>query len=258
MFGEEFDGKVDPRISPDNPPQAGEGQGGGKARVEGQVSAVIPTLNAADTLPTVMEQLQVSAIIKEIVVVDGGSSDDSASTARAAGARAIAAPRGRGIQLAAGAGAASGDWLLFLHADCRLSPDWEAAVAAFLATSKAASRAGYFDFALDDTGPAARRVERIVAWRCRVMALPYGDQGLLIARSLYRAVGGFAPLPLMEDVDLVRRLGRRRLARIGARCISSPRRYRREGYWRRPLRNLFCLSLYFAGVPPDRIARLYG
>ena len=123
---------------------------------------------------------------------------------------------------------------------------------------EASSRAGYFDFALDDGVPAARRLERIVAWRCRVLALPYGDQGLLIARSLYRAVGGFAPLPLMEDVDLVRRLGRRRLARIGAQCISSPRRYRREGYWRRPLRNLFCLSLYFAGVPPDRIVRLYG
>ena len=105
--------------------------------------------------------------------------------------------------------------------------------------------------------PAARRLERIVAWRCRVLALPYGDQSLLIARSLYRAVGGFAPLPLMEDVDLVRRLGRRRLARIGARCISSPQRYRREGYWRRPLRNLFCLSLYFAGVSPYRIMRLY-
>ena len=77
-------------------------------------------------------------------------------------------------------------------------------------------------------------------------------------RFLYTAVGGFAPLPLMEDVDLVRRLGRRHLARIGAQCVSSPRRYRREGYWRRPLRNLFCLSLYFAGVPPERIARLYG
>jgi hypothetical protein len=101
-------------------------------------------------------------------------------------------------------------------------------------------------------------LERIVAWRCRVLALPYGDQGLLIARNLYRAVGGFAPLPLMEDVDLVRRLGRRRLTRIGARCISSPARYRREGYWCRPLRNLLCLSLYFAGLPSDRIARLYG
>jgi rSAM/selenodomain-associated transferase 2 len=219
---------------------------------------MIPTLNAADTLPGLVEQLQDSALANEIIVVDGGSSDETIAIARAAGARVIAGPRGRGIQLAAGAGAATGDWLLFLHADCLLSPDWDAAVAGFLEAPEATSRAGYFDFALDDAAPAARRLERIVAWRCRVLALPFGDQGLLIARSLYRALGGFAPLPLMEDVDLVRRLGRRRLARIGARCVSSPRRYRRGGYWRRPLLNLFCLSLYFAGISPDRIVRLYG
>ena len=88
--------------------------------------------------------------------------------------------------------------------------------------------------------------------------MPYGDQGLLIARSLYEEVGGFAPWPLMEDVDLVRRLGRRRLAPIGVRCFASARRYRRDGYVRRPLRNLLCLSLYLAGVPPSRIVRLYG
>ena len=230
----------------------GEGWG------EGQVSAIIPTLNAADTLPGLVEQLQASAIVKEIIVVDGGSFDDSVCIAKAAGASVIETMRGRGQQLAGGAAAALGEWLLFLHADCRLEPDFETAVRTFLAAQVAGLRAGYFDFALDDTAAAARRLERIVAWRCRVLALPYGDQGLLIARSLYRAVGGFAPVPLMEDVDLVCRLGRGRLARIGARCISSSRRYRREGYWRRPLRNLFCLSLYFAGVSPYRIARLYG
>jgi rSAM/selenodomain-associated transferase 2 len=230
----------------------------GEGRGEGRVSAIIPTLNAADALAKLIEQLWASAIVEEVIVVDGGSSDKTIAIAQTAGARVIAAPPGRGIQLAAGAAATAGDWLLFLHADCRLSSNWEAAVAAFLTPPQATGRAGYFDFALDDTAPAARRLERIVAWRCRALALPYGDQGLLIARSLYRAVGGFATLPLMEDVDIVRRLGRRRLARIGARCISSPRRYRRGGYWRRPLRNLFCLSLYFAGVSPHRIARLYG
>jgi hypothetical protein len=137
-------------------------------------------------------------------------------------------------------------------------PGWEDAVAAFIAAPVAAERAGYFAFALDDPDPAARRLERMVAWRCRALALPYGDQGLLIARSLYDAVGGFAAIPLMEDVDLVRRLGRQRLAPIAATIISSARRYRSAGYLRRPLRNLFCLSLYFAGVPPRRIARLYG
>src|SRR5262249_8595118 len=146
----------------------------------------------------------------------------------------------------------------FLHADCWLEPGWERAANAFLNAPEAESRAGYFDLALDDPALAARRLERIVAWRCRVLALPYGDQGLLISRSLYDAIGGFAPLPLMEDVDLVCRIGRRRLARIDARCIASARRYRRDGYVLRPLRNLMCLSLYFAGVPPTRISRRYG
>ena len=197
-------------------------------------------------------------MVREVIVADGGSSDETVACAGSAGARVTASPWGRGSQLAAGAAAASGDWLLFLHADCRLEPGWENAVRAFLRAPAAESRAGYFDLALDDPAPAARRLERIVAWRCRVLALPYGDQGLLISRSLYDAIGGFAPLPLMEDVDLVRRIGRRRLARIGARCIASAQRYRRDGYLLRPLRNLMCLSLYFAGVPPTRILRLYG
>jgi rSAM/selenodomain-associated transferase 2 len=241
-----------PSLSPVRKRLRGEGRG------EGRLSAIIPALNASDTLMGLLDQLRASALIKETIVADGGSSDETVAIARAAGARVVAAPRGRGIQLAAGAEAASGDWLLFLHADCRLAPSWETAVAAFIATPEAANRAGYFDFALDDRTPAARRLERIVAWRCRVLALPYGDQGLLIAHRLYHAVGGFAPLSLMEDVEFVRRLGRRGLARIGAQCISSPRRYSREGYWLRPLRNLFCLSLYLAGFPPDRLLRLYG
>jgi rSAM/selenodomain-associated transferase 2 len=222
-----------------------------------QLSVVIPTLNAADTLAGLIDQLQAAAVVSELIIADGGSSDETAAIAAAAGVQIIVAVRGRGNQLAAGADAAAGDWLLFLHADCRLAADWEAAVATFLTTPEAAGRAGYFDFALDDAAPEARRLERIVAWRCRALALPYGDQGLLISRDLYDAVGGFAALPLMEDIDLARRLGRRRLARIGARCTSLPRRYRREGYWRRPLRNLACLSLYFIGVPPHRIVRFY-
>jgi rSAM/selenodomain-associated transferase 2 len=222
------------------------------------LSVIIPTLNAAEDLPATLAALAGSTLVGEMVVADGGSSDATVVIAGATGARVVHGERGRGPQLAAGAAAASGDWLLFLHADCRLAPGWEEAVAAFLAAPDPGSRAGYFGFALDDPSPPARRLERIVAWRCRALGLPFGDQGLLIARSLYRAVGGFAPVPLMEDVDLARRIGRHRLALLDARAVSSARRYRSGGYLRRPLRNLFCLSLYFAGVPPSRIARLYG
>src|ERR1051325_381996 len=222
------------------------------------ISVIIPTLDAGDVLGEALAAIAGARLVREVVVVDGGSRDDTVAIAETAGARVIAAERGRGQQLATGAAAASGEWLLFLHADCRLSLGWEDAVERFVAAPHAAAGAGDFGFALDDPSPAARRLERIVAWRCRALGLPYGDQGLLIARRLYDEVGGFSALPLMEDVDLVRRLGRARLAPLDASAISSARRYRSGGYIRRPLRNLFCLSLYFAGVPPQRIARLYG
>ena len=219
---------------------------------------IIPALDAAAELPRTLAALAGVALIGEVIVVDGGSRDASARIARRARARVIEAPRGRGIQLAAGARVAASGWLLFLHADCRLGAGWQDAVGAFVATPGAACRAGYFALALDDDAPAARRLERLVAWRCRVLALPYGDQGLLISRALYDAVGGYKAMPLMEDVDIIRRLGRDRLKPVVATITASARRYRRDGYWQRMLRNLFCLSLYFLGVPPGRIVKLYG
>lgn len=229
----------------------------GTHQEQNTVSVVIPTLDDASELPATLASLAGARLIGEIIVADGGSQDETVPIAHAAGARIVLAPRGRGSQLAAGASAASGKWLLFLHADCRPAPGWEEAVAAFVRAPGAPGRAGYFAFALDDASPAARRLERIVAWRCRAFALPYGDQGLLIARALYDRVDGFAAIPLMEDVDLARRLGRRRLAPLAAPAYASARRYKAGGYLRRPLRNLLCLSLYFLRVPPRHIARLY-
>jgi rSAM/selenodomain-associated transferase 2 len=226
--------------------------------IQEQLSLVIPTLDAAVELPATLATLRGAASIAEIIVSDGGSRDATVALAAAAGARTITAPRGRGSQLAAGADAARGRWLLFLHADCRPGAGWQQAVASFIAAPGAAGHAGYFAFALDDDCAAARRLERLVAWRCRNLALPYGDQGLLLSRALYEAVGGFRAMPLMEDVDLARRLGRRRLMPLDAALVASAKRYREGGYLRRPLRNLLCLSLFMAGVPPRRIAPLYG
>lgn len=168
--------------------------------------------------------------------------------------RAVHGPAGRGAQLATGAAAARGAWLLFLHADTRLGPGWEAALGAAMGEP---GRAGYFRLALDDDAPAARRLERAVAWRCRRLALPYGDQGLFISRALYDAVGGFRPLPLMEDVELVRRLGRRRLRALDADAVTSAERFRREGYLRRSAKNLSLLGLWHLGVGEARLAKLY-
>lgn len=218
-----------------------------------ELSVVVPTLNAAATLPATLAAL--GGVPAEVIVADGGSTDGTVAVAAAAGCRVIAAPRGRGSQLAAGAAAAAAPWLLLLHADTRLGPGWAEAVRAHMAAGP--DRAGYFRLRIDDAARAARRLERAVAWRCRVLALPYGDQGLLIARRLLEAVGGIRPLPLLEDVDLVRRLGRDRLAPLAADAITAAARHRREGYLRRSARNLAILGLWFAGVPPRLLARLY-
>ena len=224
-----------------------------------RLSVVIPALDAAATIGRTIDGLIGGGTpIDEVIVADGGSADATAAIGVAKGAAVVRGPAGRGIQLATGARAASGAWLLFLHADTWLEPGWDDAARAFVADPLNARRAAAFRFALDDASPAARRLEAAVAWRCRALALPYGDQGLLIGRAFYDSLGGFRPMPLMEDVDLVRRIGRRQLVLLPVRAVTSSARYRRSGYLMRSARNSGCLMLFFLGVPPRLIARFYG
>lgn len=220
------------------------------------LDVVIPTLNAGATLAATLESLQGDLSIA-IAICDGGSKDDTAAIARQAGATVVTAPAGRGGQLAAGALVGDASWIIFLHGDTVLAPGWTNAVKAFTSRHVNIGKAGYFRLRFDSADPRARRVERLAAWRSRRLGLPYGDQGLLIARALYEYLGGFKPLPLMEDVDLVRRVGRKNLVPLDADSVTSAARYERDGWTMRPLRNLSCLTLYFAGVSPAAIAHLY-
>lgn len=224
------------------------------------LSIIIPILNAEETIAAALAAITgISGTLAEteIIVADGGSDDGTLRAAEKAGARVIAAPPGRGGQMAAGAAAANRDWFLFLHADTVLGAGWGKAAAAFMAARENRERAGVFRFRLDDAAPAARRLEHMVAWRTRVLGLPYGDQGLLINRDFYFRLGGFPPLPLMEDVAIVRRIGKKRISLLAADAVTSAGRYRQGGYIRRPVKNLFCLGLYFAGLPPRWIERIY-
>lgn len=226
-----------------------------------RISIVIPTLNAADDLRRSLPPLAVLGVIdliREVVLADGGSTDGTVAISEASGARMVASAPARGPQLAAGAEAARGDWILFLHADTILSPGWDNAVRHFIGEPGNIRRAACFQLAFDDSRLGARRIAWLANLRSRVLGLPYGDQGLLISRDFYRALGGFRPLPLMEDVDLARRIGWRRLAVLKPVATTSAARYRRDGFWLRPARNLLCLAMWFAGVPVRTITRFYG
>lgn len=217
------------------------------------LSAVVPTLNAQGDLLACLQRLSGA---DEQIIVDGGSADATCAIAREAGATLLATRAGRGHQLREGIAIAGGDWILVVHADTLLEPGWQVAAARHMRDCPDA--AAYFRFRLRASGLRPRLLERLVALRCRLFALPYGDQGLLIPRALYDRVGGFADLPLMEDVDLARRIGRSRLKQIDADALTCARRWQSDGWLARSARNLACLLLYRLGMPPERIKRFYG
>ncbi len=217
---------------------------------------MIPVLHDAAVLEQLLDA-QVSPD-EQWVVVNGDAADHDMVLLRSRfpTVQWIDSPPGRGPQQNAGARLARGTWLLFLHADTRLPAGWRAEVTA---THRAASNLwGCFRLGIDSDAWQARAIEWCVRARVALCALPYGDQGLLVRRDVFDRVGGFPPYPLMEDVALVRALGRLgKPRRMALQVRTSARRWERDGWWRRSIRNLVLLGRYLLGARPGTLVAAY-
>ncbi|MDA1196009.1 MAG: TIGR04283 family arsenosugar biosynthesis glycosyltransferase [Planctomycetota bacterium] len=217
------------------------------------LAVIVPTLNEGPRLRATLEAIRGASAV-ELIVVDGGSRDDTCAVAEAYGARVVHSAPGRAQQMNAGADAAYSGTLLFCHADTHLPPGYEEHVQATLARPRTAL--GAFDLALRGPEPGLRRIERAVRRRSRRWLGPYGDQCLFLRRSVFNALRGLRALPILEDLDLVQRA--RRLGRIeiaAASASSSARYWRRHGFIRGTLRNQAVLLGWYLGIAPATLAR---
>lgn len=220
-----------------------------------RLSVVIPTLNAGTALPACLSALMQgveAGLIRELVISDGGSQDATPIIAEEAGAILVTGAPSRGGQLRRGIAASRGEWLLILHADSILPEDWPSMIEAKLSSGHPA----HFRLRFNTRGLAPTLVAAWANLRARLFRLPYGDQGLLISRAEYDAVGGFDDIPLMEDVAMARKLGQRLTVLPGA-ITTSAAKYHRDGWIRRGARNLGLLIRYLLGGDPERLARKY-
>ncbi|HEX9861261.1 MAG TPA: TIGR04283 family arsenosugar biosynthesis glycosyltransferase [Nitrospirota bacterium] len=220
------------------------------------LSVIIPALDEAGRIAdTIWHAMRAPDV--EVIVVDGGSADGTAEIARAAGAEVIVTPPGRASQMNAGASAAAGETLLFLHADTRLPEDYHAHIERALATPGVV--AGAFRLRVDTPGNSMRIVEWLANFRSESMRMPYGDQGIFVRAELFRNAGGFPLTPIMEDYELMRQLRRRgRIAIADAEVVTSARRWERMGVLRTTLINQLVIIGYHLGVPPEKLKRLYN
>jgi rSAM/selenodomain-associated transferase 2 len=217
------------------------------------LSIVIPTLNEEAFLPATLEALD--TMRDEVIVVDAGSTDRTAAIASAGGTRVLQAPRGRARQMNAGANVATGEVLLFLHADTKMPRDYEPRIRETIAHG---AGGGAFGLRIDAPGPVYRLIEWGIAFRSNVMKTPYGDQALFARRSQFETLGGFRDLPIMEDHDMAQRLRRLTVFKLlDATVLTSARRWTRSGPIRMTALNQLTLLAYAAGVPAHHLAHLY-
>lgn len=222
------------------------------------ISVIIPTLNEEHVLERTLAALQngSSAGRCEPIVVDGGSSDATVTLARAAGAKVIESPRGRGCQMNAGAAVSSGDILLFLHADTLLPVDFPHLIEETLVRPGIA--AGAFSLAIASREKSLAAIAYLANLRSRFLHLPYGDQALFTSKRIFAEAGGFPEIAIMEDYVFVRRLHKLgRIVILPAKATTSARRWQNMGILRTTLINQLIVGGYAMGVPPVTLAKWY-
>ncbi|MBE9537245.1 MAG: TIGR04283 family arsenosugar biosynthesis glycosyltransferase [Proteobacteria bacterium] len=218
------------------------------------ISVIIPTLNEEKTLQATIDSARAEAV--EIIVSDGGSEDATLEIAEKQADMVISAASGRGEQMNVGAAAARGEALLFLHADTLLPEGWVEEVVEILKDGRVSC--GAFRFALPEKSAALGFISAMVNLRSKWLNMPYGDQAIFMRRKDFEALGGFKAFPIMEDVELVRRLRKKGRLKITNRAVvTSARRWRKEGWLWTTLRNQILLYLYLLGVQPERLYRFY-
>jgi len=222
-----------------------------------KLSIVVPALDEAERISASLAPLQpLRAAGHELIVVDGGSRDATMETSAPLADRVLSAPRGRAVQMNVGASVATGSVLLFLHADCRLPPRADTAIAGAMARGR---RWGRFDVTLDGGSPALPMIAALMNARSAATGICTGDQAIFVERAAFEAIGGFAPLPLMEDIALSRALVRSagQPARLAARVVASGRRWDANGAWRTILTMWSLRWAYWRGADPCDLARRY-
>ena len=221
------------------------------------ISIIIPALNEDAHIGASIGAIKKNGDSCEIIVADGGSSDRTAEIAkRYQGVKVVQTGRGRGLQMNAGASHATGEILLFLHADTIPEEGWSMALEAVLQNASVVG--GAFTFAIPHPGKKYRLVEQWVRFRCSLFMLPYGDQGIFVRRDVFKKLDGYKDIPLMEDVDLIERMKRLgRIVILDKRAYTSERRWLKKGLLRTAALNQIIMFLYRMGMSPHRLARIY-
>lgn len=222
---------------------------------EKNISMVMPALNEADNIAESLSSIG-RGRIKEVIVVDGGSHDSTVTIAKTMGATVINSSPPRSRQLNLGATEATGDVLLFLHADTRLPDNFDRHILNCMAQPNI--MAGAFELGIDSPIPVLRFIERSANWRSRHLKSPYGDQAIFMLSEVFHQAGGFPDIPIMEDLELIRRLRKKgKIVTLPVSVLTSPRRWQNFGILKTTLINKLIVAAYFMGISPETLARFY-